>query len=117
VSCTKIIPDLNLAEGKISAPGSEPKTQTFSSASLICFTDKRNHFLDGDIGSTSHGLLHLKFFLTIQGTEDAKKRYFSFAVERSAKEKDQSLRDIILLQMPTGLASYCFPSTQRKTIK
>jgi hypothetical protein len=49
--------------------------------------------------------------------ESAKKRYFSFAVERTAKEKNQSLRDILGLQMPVGRDAYCFPSSQRKTIK
>jgi hypothetical protein len=107
VSCTKIIPDLNLAEGKISAPGSEPKTQTFSSASLICFTDKRNHFIDGDVEGTPHGPSFKNIFLTIQAAKIAEflalfllfadPRGIGFAFHRAGtpeKQNDSTLRVI-----------------------
>jgi hypothetical protein len=88
VSCTKIIPDLNLAEGKISAPGSEPKTQTFSSASLICFTDKRNHFIDGDVEGTPHGPSFKNiFFNHTRHRVHREKILFSFVAERPTNEK------------------------------
>ena len=61
--------------------------------------------------NAKHFLFHRK------AAESEKIKYFSFAVERSAKEKDQSLRDIFLQQMLTGLATCCFPSSQRKTTK
>jgi len=57
------------------------------------------------------------FYDNRKDAEIAKKRYFSFAVERTAIEKNQSLCDIIGLKMPEGRAAYCFPSSQRKTIK
>jgi len=38
-----------------------------------------------------------------KGAESAKKRYFSFAVERTAKEKNQSLRDIFGSKCPQGM--------------
>jgi len=41
VSCTKLIPNLNLAEGRNFATGSQPMTQPFSSTKLIGFTEKR----------------------------------------------------------------------------
>ena len=44
VSCTKLIPNLDLAEGRNSATGSKPKTQPFSSTKLIGFTEKRKLF-------------------------------------------------------------------------
>ena len=37
----------------------------------------------------------LVFHVNRKDAESAKKRYFSFAVVRTAKEKNQSLRDII----------------------
>jgi hypothetical protein len=37
---------------------------------------------------------HSGFHFHRKGAESAKKSYFSFAVERTAKEKNQSLRDI-----------------------
>jgi len=40
--------------------------------------------------------------------ESAKKSYFSFAVERPAKEKNQSLRDILYYKCPQGLLLIVF---------
>jgi len=51
---------------------------------MIGFTDKRKLFV----------LILFSLTLNIQDAKNAKKRYFSFAVERTAKEKNQSLRDI-----------------------
>jgi hypothetical protein len=45
VSCTKLIPDLNLAEGRNCPTGSKPKAGTFSSAIKTGFTDKRKLFI------------------------------------------------------------------------
>ncbi|CAB5128737.1 hypothetical protein D3OALGB2SA_3469, partial [Olavius algarvensis associated proteobacterium Delta 3] len=38
---TKLVPDLNLAEGRIFATGSEPKAQSFSPTKHNGFTDKQ----------------------------------------------------------------------------
>jgi hypothetical protein len=40
-------------------------------------------------------LIYFVFNFHRKDAESAKKRYFSFAVERTAKEKNQSLRDIL----------------------
>jgi len=45
VSCTKLIPDLNLAEGRNCPTGSKPKAGTFSSAIMAGSTDKRKLFI------------------------------------------------------------------------
>jgi hypothetical protein len=45
-----------------------------------------------------------------KGAENAKKRDFSFAVEMTAKEKNQSLRDIFGPKIPAGCISYRFAS-------
>jgi hypothetical protein len=43
------------------------------------------------------GKIRCKVPVYRRDAEGAKKRYFSFAVERTAKEKNQSLRDIFRL--------------------
>jgi hypothetical protein len=45
VSCTKLILDLNLAEGRNCPTGSRPKAGTFSFARMAGFTDKRKLFI------------------------------------------------------------------------
>jgi len=45
VSCTKLIPDLNLAEGRNCPTGSKPKAGTFSSTIMADFTDERKLFV------------------------------------------------------------------------
>jgi hypothetical protein len=49
------------------------------------------------------GLIWNKFKFHRKAAESAKKRYFSFAVERTAKEKNQSTNDILGSKCPQGL--------------
>jgi len=49
-----------------------------------------------------------RFLFHRKGAESAKKRYFSFSVERTAKEKNQSVRDIFCYKCPQGLLLIVF---------
>jgi hypothetical protein len=75
VSGTKIIPDLDLAEGRNFATGSKPTTQPFSSTKLTGFTDKRKLFINvfwcGGTPPAPPILFLIYIFLTIQDAKDA----------------------------------------------
>jgi len=63
-------------------------------------------------------LCNLIYFVifTAEAQRAQRRDAFSFAVERTTKEKNQSLRDIFESLIPEGHVSYCFLSSQRKTI-
>jgi len=107
VSCTKLIPNLNLAEGRNSITGSQPKVRSFSSSICNGFTELKKARITGFAvrGDPPRFLFYFLFVLIIQGITSYRfvhhNNYRRIHMARLDKMPENERSQLLCLPCPT----------------